>query len=133
MRFFRMDKITGMKLLDQKLTPIRSVEGYENGIDYKDLTSARPYMYTDRAEPVTIRSKSFLIDDIVDWFGKSITIRQVGEDMIEVSFVASPKAMIYWALQYSDVAEVVAPISLREKVAEKLRDGLALYEGTKKE
>ena len=47
MAFHRLDRITNMNISDKKATPIRNVSGYENGINYKELFSAMPYMFTD--------------------------------------------------------------------------------------
>ena len=48
MAYYRVDRITNMSLTEDKLVPITSVEGYENGINYKELSTALPYMYTDK-------------------------------------------------------------------------------------
>lgn len=37
MVFHRLDRITNMAITDKKSTPLKNVNGYENGINYKDL------------------------------------------------------------------------------------------------
>ena len=44
MVFHRLDRISNMIVLDKKATPIRNVSAYENGINYKELSSAVHYM-----------------------------------------------------------------------------------------
>lgn len=81
--------------------------------------SQRPYMYAD--EPVTVR---FLMDrkhvgDVLDWFGTEVRFTELEDSsMTEVSVQASPIAMKYWALQYGELCEVLAPASLRRELAD---------------
>jgi hypothetical protein len=35
-----------MKLTEEKATDLQTIPGYKNGIDYKKLSSAMPYMYS---------------------------------------------------------------------------------------
>ena len=47
MSYFRLDKITNIRMLDEPATELRTIEGYKNGIDYKRFSSALPYMFSD--------------------------------------------------------------------------------------
>lgn len=116
--FYRLDKITDIKILDTPLTIVNNIKGYEKGIDYKDLSCARPYMYTDKAIYITIKCRKNLYDDIVDWFGHENKITDLGDEIL-VTVLASPKALSYWALQYLDSAEIIKPESLRNEIREK--------------
>lgn len=100
MAFYRMDKITDVEILDKPQTPIRSVPGYKNGIDYKDLAISRPYLYADKAEKIVVACDKALMDDVVDWFGNGVSVRKGNEGQIVVTLYASKDAMLYWALQY---------------------------------
>lgn len=127
MGFYRLDKITDIKILDTPLTIVNNIKGYEKGIDYKDLSCARPYMYTDKAIYITIKCRKNLYDDIVDWFGHENKITDLGDEIL-VTVLASPKALSYWALQYLDSAEIIKPESLRNEIREKIEDGLKKYQ-----
>ncbi len=48
MAFHKLDRITNMEILDIPATPIRSVPGYEKGIDYKELSTGLLYLFTDK-------------------------------------------------------------------------------------
>ena len=125
--FYRMDRIMNIALTTKVLTPLRSVKGYEGGIDYKKIACSRPYMFTDEPRRITFVAKEWAIDQIVDWFGRDITITPEGEDL-RVSVLASPNAMLYWCLQYSGAVEVIEPQDLRERVKNALREALEKYE-----
>lgn len=132
--YYRLDRITGMRLLEDKaLTDIRSVEGYENGIDYKDLAASRPYMFADKAEFVEFIADAWMIDQVIDWFGYEVKVSSEGEDKIRVRLKVSPGAMEHWAMQYVNYVEVVRPESLRERIKVSLKKNIDKYtlQGTK--
>lgn len=127
MAYYRVDRITNMSLTEDKLVPITSVEGYENGINYKELSTALPYMYTDKPECVEFIAEEFIIDQIIDWFGKDISISKYGENKLKVSVKVSPMAMEHWAMQYINHVVITAPDSLRIRIKEALENGLKKY------
>ena len=129
MIYHRIDHISNMSITDDPAYPIRSIKGYENGIDYKKLSSQLPYMYAD--DPVRIRfiADEAMLDQIVDWFGKDARInRDSAEKKLNVSITASPQAMKHWALQYLEHVEVLEPKELREDLAAVLEKGLQKYQ-----
>ncbi len=121
MRFYRLDKIVDLKIRDDAATPLESIAGYENGIDYKDLSTAKPYMYTDKSEFITIRCSNGMIDQIVDWFGTDVKVRSIDESTIEVTVRSSPNGMVYWAMQYGDAAEIVSPPDVRKRIKDTIK------------
>jgi predicted DNA-binding transcriptional regulator YafY len=128
MNFYRLDRITNMEIVEDKpLTNIRSVAGYESGIDYKKISSGLPYMFADKLEYIEMLVGEDVLDQVVDWFGKDIKIEEA-EGKYKVSLLASPTAMEYWALQYVKSVEVIAPKSLREKIKETLKGSVEKYD-----
>ena len=128
MVFHRLDRITNMKISHKKATPIRSVSGYENGIDYKELSSAMPYMYSDTPERIKFIADACIVDQIVDWFGTDIRMTTLEDrDKVSVELKASPNAMEHWSMQYINHVEIVFPESLRNRIKEALEAGLKKY------
>lgn len=128
MVFHRLDRITNMKISHKKATPIRSVPGYENGIDYKDLSSAMPYMYSDTPEWIKLIADACIVDQIVDWFGTDVRMSTLeDQDKVSVEIKASPNAMEHWAMQYINHVEIISPESLRNRIKEALESGLSKY------
>ncbi len=126
-RYYRLDHITNMQVTDIPVTPLRSLAGYENGIDYKQFSSSLPYMFADKMERVEFITDYRMIDQVVDWFGKDVCIEKEG-GMYKVSVKVSLQAMEYWAMQYLNVVEILSPPSLREKLKENLKNALKKYE-----
>ena len=128
MVYHRLDRITNMKIADNKATPLRSIPGYENGIDYKKISSTMPYMYTDMPERIEFVADVSIVDQIIDWFGTDVRfLNTKDKNRINVTVNASPKAMTYWAMQYIDYVEVIAPEFLRDRIKTALQNGLKKY------
>lgn len=125
--YHRMDRITNMTVSEFDAVPIRCVKGFSDGINYRDISTAMPYMYAEPPVRVTLLADAKLMDQVVDWFGDEITVREVGDDTVEVGVHAAPTAMLYWALQYAASVEVLAPADLRARVAKTLAEASGKY------
>lgn len=129
MTFHRLDRITNMRVSERPATPISEVEGYERGIDYKQISSTLPYMYTDTPERIEFIADERIVDQIVDWFGLDIKMSSLPDapGKVKVDLFASPNAMEHWALQYLNYVEVTKPESLRERIKESLTKAMKKY------
>lgn len=127
MGYYRLDRITNMKLTDEKLAPITTIEGFERGINYKELSTAMPYMYTDKPERIEFIADEEIIDQVIDWFGTDIIIRKV-DGKLAVTVKASPSAMQLWALQYAQFVTVTKPQELADKIKAALKSAAERYE-----
>lgn len=127
MGYYRVDHITNMTVTDIAATSITEIEGFESGINYKELASSLPYMYTDKTEHIEFVAKRSIIDQIVDWFGSDIKITELDESYISVALKASPNAMEYWAMQYINYVEVTKPARLRERIKNNIKSAQEKY------
>ncbi|MBQ1524848.1 MAG: WYL domain-containing protein, partial [Firmicutes bacterium] len=126
--FHRLDRITDMTVTDRPATPLRSIPGFESGINYRELSTAMPYMYTDRPERIEFIADVSVIDQIIDWFGREVEFTKTDDETkVRVSLKASPNAMEHWALQYLRHVEITAPAGLRERIRKALAEGLGKY------
>ena len=126
--FYRLDRISNMRLVeDRPLTNIRTVEGYENGIDYKEIATSLPYMFTDKPRAIEFIADIKFVDQIIDWFGKDISIELLNEKQVKVEVKASVLAMEHWAKQYLGAVEILKPVELRERIKKSLVEAIEKY------
>lgn len=126
--FYRMDRITDIELTENIATELRTIEGYQNGIDYRKLASALPYMYSDETECVDFVAENRILDQVVDWFGFDAIITDYDDTHVKVSVSVSQNAMEYWAMQFLNYIEVLSPLSLRDKIKQNLQKAILKYE-----
>ena len=126
MKYYRLDRITDMTIVDKPQIPLRSVRGFENGIDYKRFSAQMPYMFGDAIQTVTFLAEPWAIDQTIDWFGKDITIKKHGDKFL-VTVKTSLLAIEFWAMQYLNAVEVLTPTSLRDKIKENLQCAIQKY------
>ena len=137
--YHRLDRMRNVESKEReergkkKYRPLKTVRGYENGIDFKFMSSSLPYMYSDTPVPVTFKADAGIVDQIVDWFGDDVLFKQskTEKDVVTATVVTSPTAMEYWAKQYLDKVEVTAPLSLKKRIKESLEAGLDKYSSKK--
>jgi predicted DNA-binding transcriptional regulator YafY len=124
-----MDRISNMSICEYPATPIKSIKGYERGIDFKQIATEMPYMYADTPERVVFIADKKIIDQVVDWFGQDIRMSIVpdNENIIKVEIHSSLKAMEHWALQYINYVEVIKPENIRERIRTALNNGIGKY------
>ena len=115
---FRIDKMTDVRLLSEKVKPMTKVSGLERGLNLPKHMAEHIYMFSGESIPVKIRTTPDMIGQIVDWFGMDIRIIEKTIDNIVVKFDCNYSAMRYWALQYGPYVEVLSPNSLREQLKE---------------
>ena len=128
MVFHRLDRITNMHLTEKKATPLSEVPGYENGLDYKKLTSSMPYMYSDEPVRITFIADTGIVDQIVDWFGNDVRFaKRQDEGTVEATVTASPNAMVHWATQYIHHVTVISPQALVDQIKSRLREAGEKY------
>lgn len=126
--YHRVDRISNIGFSDKPIMPLRKVSGYENGIDYKRLSSAMPYMYADSPERIRFLTEDWMADQVIDWFGTDITIDKIEDsEKIQVTLYASPNAMEHWAMQYLNYVEIVEPKHLRERIKDNLKRAIRKY------
>ncbi len=129
MAYYRLDRITHMEMIDEKLAPVTTIDGFEDGINYKTLSTALPYMFTDTPERVEFLTSEILLDQVIDWFGKDVRIEKATDDLYRVTVVVSPMAMEHWAMQYAGYVTVTSPETLVASIRKRLNQAVKEYGG----
>ena len=128
-----MDRITDIELLDTIRTPLKSLKGFEYGIDYKRFSQSMPYMFFDEPQAIEFFTDDWAIDQIIDWFGKDIRIEERQDGRFLVKVRASVNAMEYWAMQYLNAVEIISPLELRERIKKNVQSANEKYKEKKED
>lgn len=128
--YYRLDRITDIAITDEPATSIRTIKGYERGIDYNEISSL-PYMYADKQTKVEFLANEQIVDQVIDWLGYNVQFSKPENGMVKVSARVSLNAMEYWAMQYINHVEIISPASLRDKIKENLEAACKKYEMSK--
>lgn len=127
----RIDKMTGIELLQTPAKAKELVKGMEHGLNLPKHMAEHIYMFSDEPVTIVLRVLKRNISDIVEWFGKGFAVidediarryqdfYETDEDVLYVRLTCSKAAMSHWAMQYGDSVEVIYPHELRETLAEK--------------
>lgn len=121
----RIDRISRVKILEDSRIEIDQIDKYKGrAFNAEDYMKEHIYMYSGESEFITVKIEREHIGDFIDWFGKDYMILQ-NDDEIVVRIKANVNAVFFWALQYSGIAEVLCPASLRQRINE---EGLKIAE-----
>ena len=85
------------------------------------------YMFSGNSVWVNFRAKRYLVNDVIDWFGKDVKISDVSEDEMTVTVQVNEEAMKLWALQYALHVKILSPLSMREEIKRNLYEALRSY------
>lgn len=113
---YRLDRITNIKLLDAPVKPKRCVKGLENGLDLPKHLAEHLYMFAGESVSVDFIAERYIVNDVIDWFGKDITFSNPTDDEVTVTVKVNPTAMKMWALKYSRYIKIVSPQSLVDEI-----------------
>ncbi len=116
---YRMDRITDVTILDEKVKPKNQVKDFADGYSLPKHMAEHIYMFSGPSVRVKFLINDYRMNELIDWFGKDFRVlKSSKEGMIEVTVKCNETAMFYWALQYGPYVEVLEPAELRSKVAE---------------
>lgn len=113
---YRLERISNVEIINKKVKPIEKVKGQENGLNLPKHMAEHIYMFSGEAVNVSFIAKRSILNEIIDWFGSDIVLRNINEDEIEIFVKVNEEAMKYWAIQYGKYVTVISPKSLVEKI-----------------
>ena len=125
----RVDRITGIRILGERITPIRDITGSANGFNLPKHMAEHIYMFTGKSSPVTFRMNKRILNDVIDWFGNDVTFSDETENEVSAHVTVNLMSMQRWAVQYSVDAKILFPLSLAEAVKNDLQIALDRYNG----
>ena len=125
---YRLDRITGIRLLDTPVKPVRQVDGMKNGLYLPAHMAEHLYMFSGESGPVTFRMNKDVLNDVIDWFGSDIVFSDETADEVTARVTVNWHAMRHWALQYCRHVRILTPTDLVETVKDDLCKAVLNYE-----
>ena len=122
----RLDRMTDVALLDEPVKDKHRIQELKT-TKLSEYFIQHFYMFSGRIISIRLRTEERMMDALVDWFGKEFKILKRENGEMEVLVRCNESAMKYWALQYGDDVEILAPNSLRDSIAEIVRGMYEVY------
>ena len=126
---WRIDLMSNVKLLEEAGRSKQEIKGMTNTWNGQEYMEQHLNMFYDDPVKVTLKVPNDHYTMMVDWFGNSFVKWRAIDEKYDMVFVAcSEQAMINWAMQYSDVVEVLGPSDVQDAIEKRCRDVLAKLE-----
>lgn len=120
---YRLDKMTDVDILEEKVKDKSEIVEFTKGYNLPKHMAEHIYMFSGESVRVELQVPEFMIDELVDWFGKDFKIVKAGsEHKMKIVVSCNENAMFYWALQYGLYVEVLEPLNLRKKIKEAVNE-----------
>ncbi|MDO4488150.1 MAG: WYL domain-containing protein [Eubacteriales bacterium] len=124
---YRIDRITDITMLEESFAKNKNVVKAKDTLILPKHMAEHIYMFSGPGEYVTFKAKSYLINDIIDWFGNSVRFSDETEEDVTCTVKVNLHAMCYWALQYCAHVTVLSPESLVNDIKNELKTAMAEY------
>ena len=126
---WRIDLMSNVKLLEEAGRPKQEIKEMTNTWNGQEYMEQHLNMFYDDPVKVTLKVPNDHYTMMVDWFGNSFVKWRAIDEKYDMVFVTcSEQAMINWAMQYSDVVEVLGPPDVQDAIEKRCRDVLAKLE-----
>lgn len=122
----RIDRIKDIRIVYRKRKPLAEVAG--DDFDLGKYMREHVYMFSGKVERVTIKIMTKNIGYYEDWFGSKYYILDSNDEYTVLACDTNVNAVYYWALQYGNIAKVLEPVDLRNRIIRGLKDILKGYE-----
>ena len=124
---YRIDKMTEVRILDEKIKPLKDVPELSDGLNLPKHMAEHVYMFSGESDYFKLKTTDDMMSQLVDWFGNDFNVMSHKGNEIIVRVYCNCSAMRYWALQYGPYVEVVSPKWMRDELKEDAEKMLKKY------
>ncbi len=125
---YRVDRITGIELLETPVKPTAQVKGLENGLNLQEYMARNLNMFYGPPEDVEFLIPRSHVSLVIDDFGRHVSFFDREDGQVLCRLTASAEAMKHWAVRYANIARVLKPAALVEAIRGEIAAAAALYE-----
>lgn len=124
---YRIDRITSVEMLSEPVKPKKEIGEFARGWTLPKHMAEHIYMFSDESVTVKLIAPTYMMDDLVDWFGRDFHVKVEDNGKMTVTLKCNEQAMKFWAVQFGEHVEIREPKSLRESITETLRGMYETY------
>ena len=120
---YRLDRIKNIQILDEQIT----INKKKNEI--QEFAESSTEMFGGKKEEIEAICHIWLLDTIIDTFGRNVTIEKIPNDdeYFKLEVDTNPLGFKMWAMRNIDLVEVKRPISLRNEMQEIIKNAAQKY------
>lgn len=116
---YRIDRITNIRILDEPSKPLTQLK--EGELNLPKHMAEHLYMFAGESVRAKFKAKNYIIDQVIDWFGKDVDITPENDEECTVKVMVNKQAFTLWAHQYGLHIEVLEPLDVRQQVIDAAR------------
>lgn len=118
---YRIDRMKRVEILDEDIRPFAEVSPYEGQFDIADYQRSSFFMYGGEEKTVTLSCDTFLLDAMVDRFGKLKILKESDDQFVFEAKVRCGEGFFNWILRWGGNVVVLEPADVRAAIAEKVK------------
>lgn len=116
----RVDRISDVEILEQKVRPVSEVSNYQYYFDAADYAAKTFNMFTGDMQTIELKCSNLILEEILDRFGERINTRKYDDEHFLLRIEASvSEGLASWIMQFGTDIQVKSPKELKSMVAEK--------------
>lgn len=119
---YRLDRIKNLKILEEKRTLKKTSR------EIQEFAESAVEMFGGKKEKIEVECEMFLLDSVLDKFGKKVAIIKLNEDKFKLILDTNEMGFKLWALRNLNSVEVIKPESLRNEITEIIEEARIKYQ-----
>ena len=122
---YRIDRITHIRILDSIAKPMSELS--EKELNLPKHMAEHIYMFAGENVRAKFKAKKYIIDQVIDWFGKDFDVKEENEEECIITVTVNKEAFFWWSMQYGPHIEVLEPLEIRQRLKEAIEDMMKKY------
>lgn len=121
-RHYRVDRMREVGTLEETFVP-------DPGFDVSKYSEKLFHMYSGEEALIEIEFNAYMINVVIDRFGRGVNVRPIGEDKFRISTQAIiSDGLVRWLMTWGSDAKVLTPPSLVERIKEEVEKFYRVYQ-----
>ncbi len=126
--YYRLDRMKSLSICDEPCKPAKAVLGDNADLQIEEYVRTSLYRYGGNRLRLTLFVQSYMVDDLIDFFGTEIKFVPADGGFHVVVDVMESDGLYFWLLQYGEHVTIVEPESIRTEFVRRLDSIRMRYE-----